>query len=114
MNKCVIVRGGRDIATGTIYKLVKSGFQVLVLEVEKPSAIRRNVAFCQAVYEGKFTVEDMMCVLVSTIEEAKAVMAKNQVAMMVDPNGEMISKIEHIALVDAILAKKNLGTTRLL
>ena len=91
MNKCVIVRGGGDIATGTIYKLVKSGFQVLVLEVEKPSAIRRNVAFCQAVYEGKFTVEDMMCVLVSTIEEAKAVMAKNQVAMMVDPNGEMIS-----------------------
>ena len=90
MNKCVIVRGGGDIATGTIYKLVKSGFQVLVLEVEKPSAIRRNVAFCQAVYEGKFTVEDMTCVLVSTIEEAKAVMAKNQVA---------------------ILAKKNLGTT---
>lgn len=45
MNKCVIVRGGGDIATGTIYKLVKSGFQVLVLEVEKPSAIRRNVAF---------------------------------------------------------------------
>lgn len=45
MNKCVIVRGGGDIATGTIYKLVNSGFQVLVLEVEKPSAIRRNVAF---------------------------------------------------------------------
>ncbi len=111
MNKCVIVRGGGDIATGTIYKLVKSGFQVLVLEVEKPSAIRRNVAFCQAVYEQKFTVEDMTCVLVSTIEEAKKVMSKNQVAMMVDPSGEMISKIEHIALVDAILAKKNLGTT---
>ena len=74
MNKCVIVRGGGDIATGTIYKLVKSGFQVLVLEVEKPSAIRRNVAFCQAVYEQKFTVEDMTCILVSTIEEAKKVM----------------------------------------
>ena len=111
MDKCVIVRGGGDIATGTIYKLVKSGFQVLVLEVEKPSAIRRNVAFCQAVYEGEFSVEDMTCILVSTIEEAKEVMSKNQVAMMVDPNGEMISKIEHVALVDAILAKKNLGTT---
>ena len=71
MNKCVIVRGGGDIATGTIYKLVKSGFQVLVLEVEKPSAIRRNVAFCQAVYEGEFSVEDITCILVSTIEEAK-------------------------------------------
>lgn len=111
MNKCVIVRGGGDIATGTIYKLVKSGFQVLVLEVAKPSAIRRNVAFCQAVYEGKYTVEDMTCVLVSSIEEAKHVMNAGNVAMMVDPKGDMISKVEHIALVDAILAKKNLGTT---
>lgn len=111
MNKCVIVRGGGDIATGTIYKLVKSGFQVLVLEVEKPSAIRRNVAFCQAVYEGKYTVEDMTCILVSSIEEAKHVMNLGYVAMMIDPKGEMISKIEHIALVDAILVKKNLGTT---
>ena len=111
MNKCVIVRGGGDIATGTIYKLVKSGFQVLVLEVEKPSAIRRNVAFCQAVYEGKYIVEDMTCFLVSSIEEAKHVMNSGNVAMMVDPKGDMISKVEHIALVDAILAKKNLGTT---
>lgn len=111
MNKCVIVRGGGDIATGTIYKLVKSGFQVLVLEVEKPSAIRRNVAFCQAVYEGKYTVEGMTCILASTIEEAKYVMNLGYVAMMVDSQGDMISKVEHIALVDAILAKKNLGTT---
>lgn len=111
MNKCVIVRGGGDIATGTIYKLVKSGFQVLVLETKNPSAIRRNVAFCQAVYEGEYTVEDMKCVLVSSIEEAKKVMEKKQVAMMVDPKGAIISKIEHVALVDAILAKKNLGTT---
>ena len=111
MNKCVIVRGGGDIATGTIYKLVKSGFQVLVLEVEKPSAIRRNVAFCQAVYDGKYIVEDMTCILVSSIEEAKHVMNSGNVAMMVDPKGDMISKVEHIALVDAILAKKNLGTT---
>ena len=71
MNKCVIVRGGGDIATGTIYKLVKSGFQVLVLEVEKPSAIRRNVAFVRLCMNKKFTVEDMTCILVSTIEEAK-------------------------------------------
>ena len=57
----VVVRGGGDIATGTIYKLVKCGFAVLVLEIENPSAIRRNVAFCEAVYEGKMQVEDMNC-----------------------------------------------------
>ena len=52
-NKLVIVRGGGDIATGTIYKLYKCGFDVLVLEIKKPSAIRRNVSFCEAVYDGK-------------------------------------------------------------
>ena len=52
MEKLVVVRGGGDLATGTIYKLYKSGFKVLVLEIENPSAIRRNVAFCEAVYEG--------------------------------------------------------------
>ena len=53
MEDLVIVRGGGDIATGTIYKLVKSGFHVLILEIAHPSAIRRNVAFSEAVYEEK-------------------------------------------------------------
>ena len=56
-------------------------------------------------------MEDMTCILTSSIEEAKHVMDLGYVALMIDPKGEMISKIEHIALVDAILAKKNLGTT---
>ena len=51
MKDLVIVRGGGDIATGTIYKLFNCGFKVLILEIEKPSAIRRNVAFCEAVYD---------------------------------------------------------------
>ena len=51
MKNLIIVRGGGDLATGTIYKLKKSGFPVLILEVENPSAIRRNVAFCEAVYQ---------------------------------------------------------------
>ena len=60
----IIVRGGGDLATGTIYKLWKSGFRVLVLECERPSAIRRNVAFSDAVYSGSQKVEDLECRLV--------------------------------------------------
>ena len=52
MEHLIIVRGGGDLATGTIYKLKKSGFPVLILETAYPSAIRRNVAFCEAVYQG--------------------------------------------------------------
>ena len=61
MDNLIIVRGGGDIATGTIYKLYQCGFKVLILEIEKPSAIRRNVAFSEAVYQGRQTVEDVTC-----------------------------------------------------
>ena len=61
MQNLIIVRGGGDLATGTIYKLKKCGFPVLILEAPHPSAIRRNVAFCEAVYQGTQTVEDMTC-----------------------------------------------------
>lgn len=112
MKECVIVRGGGDIATGTIYKLRKCGFRVLVLEVENPSAIRRNVAFCEAVYEGSKQVEDMRCILGHSLLECEKIMDEGHVAMLVDPMGECISSVKPITLVDAILAKKNLGTKK--
>ena len=110
--RLIIVRGGGDIATGTIYKLVKSGFHVLILEIAHPSAIRRNVAFSEAVYEEKWRVEDMTCHLAHDIKEAEQIMKAGNPALMIDPNGEMIKQLHPIAVVDAILAKKNLGTTR--
>lgn len=112
MKDLVIVRGGGDIATGTIYKLVKSGFQVLILEIAHPSAIRRNVAFSEAVYEGKWQVEDMICYLAKDVKEARQIMEAGNPALMIDPKGKMIKELHPIAVVDAILAKKNLGITR--
>ena len=112
MKDLIIVRGGGDIATGTIYKLVKSGFHVLILEIAHPSAIRRNVAFSEAVYEEKWQVEDMTCHLAHDIKEAEQIMKTGNPALMIDPNGEMIKQLHPIAVVDAILAKKNLCTTR--
>lgn len=110
MENFVIVRGGGDIATGTIYKLYKCGFKVLVLEVPNPSAIRRNVAFSEAVYEGQQTVEDLTCYLASDLDEAVQMLGEGKLTMLVDPKGECIQKLKPLAVVDAILAKKNLGT----
>lgn len=119
-NHMILVRGGGDIATGTIYKLVKSGFRVLILETENPSAIRRNVAFCEAVYEGEKEVEDMVCYRAESLEQAKEIMEKGHPALLVDPLAKTAEFLrehpdpawKYIALVDAILAKKNLGTSR--
>lgn len=110
MENLVIVRGGGDIATGTIYKLYKCGFKVLILETKSPSAIRRNVAFSEAVYQGKQTVEDVTCYLAQSIEEAMNLMEAGKLAMMVDPDGVCIQNLSPIAVVDGILAKENLGT----
>ena len=49
----IIVRGGGDIATGTIYKLYQSRFPVLVLEIANPSCIRRTISFCEAFFDKK-------------------------------------------------------------
>lgn len=110
MDRLIIVRGGGDIATGTIYRLYQCGFKVLVLEIENPSAIRRNVAFSEAVYQGKQKVEDVTCYLADSIEDAIKMLEENKLVMLVDPDGDSIQELEPMAVVDAILAKKNLGT----
>lgn len=112
MNHLIIVRGGGDVATGTISKLYKCGFPVLVLETAKPSAIRRNVSFSEAVYDGTQTVENVTCRLASSIADAEKMLAEGKLTMLVDPSGEAITRLQPVAVVDAILAKKNLGTCK--
>ena len=108
----ILVRGGGDLATGTIHRLWSAGLKVLVLEAEHPAAIRRQVSVSEAVYEGGAVVEGMRAVLVKTLDEAVVVWHRGDVPVMVDPKGELIPQVRPAALVDAILAKKNLGTTR--
>jgi len=112
MENLVIVRGGGDLASGSIYKLYKCGFRVLALEIETPSAIRRNVAFSEAVYEGKWQVEDVCCLLARDMDEAERLLAEGRLVMLIDPEGESVKRFRPLAVVDAILAKKNLGTSR--
>ena len=112
MNNLIIVRGGGDIATGTIYKLYQCGFDVLILETEHPSAIRRNVAFSEAVYEKIQTVENIKCTLAEDVSQAIGLLEQKKLPVLVDPQGESIFVLKPFAVVDAILAKKNLGTNR--
>lgn len=113
MNKdLVIVRGGGDIATGTIYALWYAGYKVLVLEAEKPAAIRRQVSVCEAVYEGTAVVEGMEAVLINNKEQMEEVWEKGKVPIVVDPFGVWIGKLSPLVVIDCILAKKNLGTRK--
>jgi len=83
----------------------------LALEAARPSAIRRRVAFSEAVYDGAATVKGVTAVRVGSVEEAGAALARGQVPLLVDPAGESIRRLRPAAVVDAILAKRNLGTS---
>ena len=112
MNQLVMVRGGGDIATGTIHKLHRSGYPVLVLETGFPSAIRRCVALSEAVYDGTSEVEGVACVKASGYEDALKILEQGAVPLMVDESCAVLEKVRPWALVDAILAKRNIGTDR--
>ncbi|MDO4170821.1 MAG: selenium-dependent molybdenum cofactor biosynthesis protein YqeB [Lachnospiraceae bacterium] len=108
--KLIIVRGGGDLATGTIHRLWSAGLRVLVLEAEYPAAIRRQVSVCEAVYDGMATVEEMTAIKIKTADQADAVIETGNVPVLVDPKGNAIKQLKPEIVVDAILAKKNLGT----
>lgn len=108
----IVVRGGGDLATGTIHRLWSAGLRVLVLETDHPAAIRRQVALCEAVYEGETMVEGLRAVRIDSLAQATAVWAQNAVPVLVDPAGNCIAQAKPEVVVDAILAKRNLGTRR--
>ena len=120
----IVVRGAGDLATGTIHRLKKAGFRLLVLEAEHPAAIRRQVALSEAVYAGSARVEDVEAVRMDVDlaekknrkelleQEMERIWKKDGVPVLVDPAGLCIAALRPAVVVDAILAKKNLGTTK--
>ena len=120
----IVVRGAGDLATGTIHRLKKAGFRLLVLEAEHPAAIRRQGAFSEAVYAGSARVEDVEAVRMDVDlaekknrkelleQEMERIWKKDGVPVLVDPAGLSIAALRPAVVVDAILAKKNLGTTK--
>ncbi len=110
--KVVAVRGGGDIATGTICRLHRCGFRVVVLEAQFPLAIRRAVSLAEAVYEGSHTVEDITAVHITTINACNDAWQGGVIPVLVDPLAESLRQLQPHALIDAILAKRNCGTHR--
>lgn len=112
LNEILVVRGGGDLATGTIQKLHRCGFRVLVLEVPKPTSIRRKVSFSEAIYDGEIEIEGITAVHVHCLDEIKEAWNNNKVPVIIDPKGQYIKQLKPNIVVDAIIAKKNLGTTK--
>lgn len=108
----VVVRGGGDLATGVIQKFHRSGFKVVILETGQPLAIRRTVSLCSAVYEGRYQVEDLTARKITDPAQCPAIWRNGEIPLLVDPAGQSLTCLRPTILVDAIIAKKNLGTNR--
>ena len=108
----VLVRGAGDLATGVIVRLYRCGFRVITTECADPSAIRRKAALCEAVWRGTSKVEGVRCRCVSDVAQAAAVSRTGEVPLLVDERAACIGVLRPAAVVDAILAKHNLGTDR--
>ena len=106
----VLIRGAGDLASGIALRLHHAGLRLVLLDLEKPTAIRRTVCFSQALIFGRWQVEDVCAVRAETPEDVEAAWAAGEIPVLADPDCRCLSWLRPDALVDAILAKRNLGT----
>lgn len=109
MQGYVVVRGAGDIATGALVALRRCGFSVAALEVSRPTAIRRTVSLSEAVYDGEAAVEGVRAVLAENVRQAGEISAREAVPILVDPDMRSLGALRCRALIDATIAKRNLG-----
>ena len=109
-DRLIIIRGAGEMATGVACRLYRANFRrILMLEIAAPLAVRRQVAFCEAVHERTMAVEGVEAVRVDRTAELLAAWAAGKIAVRVDPQGESIGRWGPDVLIDATLAKRNLG-----
>ena len=108
----VVIKGAGEMATGVAHRLKHSGFsRIVMLDTGHPLAVRRTVSFCEAVYNGRVIVEGVEAVLTRGLGEIGTAWHFGQVAVAIDPQWTLIEQLQPQVVIDAILAKKNLGTT---
>ncbi|MCL2706874.1 MAG: selenium-dependent molybdenum cofactor biosynthesis protein YqeB [Dehalococcoidia bacterium] len=110
MNLKVLIRGGGELASAVACRLVECHFAVVMTEVSQPQAVRRKISFCEAVYDGTQTVEGHIARLVSSARQVYDAWEAGEIALVVDPEAAISSVLKPDIEIDAIIAKKNLGT----
>ena len=106
----VLIKGAGDLASGIACRLHQCGCSVVMTDLAVPTAVRRTVAFSRAVYERSAEIEGTTAQLCSNIDEMQNVLRRGEIAVMIDPEAKIRAQWKPDAVVDAILAKHNLGT----
>lgn len=100
------------MATGVAVRLYRSNFRrILMLENASPLAVRRSVSFCEAIHEKQMNVEGIEAVKVAGEAETQVAWDAGRIPVRIDPMAESVKIFRPDVLIDAILAKRNCGTT---
>lgn len=110
MSKRILIRGAGDIASGIALRLYRAGMDIIMTEIEDPTTIRRTVAFSDAVKLKEQRVEDVYAVLAESTEKAEELISQKKIPVIIDPVCKCRGELSPDVVVDAILAKRNLGT----
>lgn len=107
----ILIRGGGEMASGIAHRLHQCHMRILITEAEAPTAVRRTVAFAEAVYDGSQTVEGVKAIKAGSLQQALRVWHDGGIPVMVDPEAEIRREFKPIVVIDATMAKKNSKTT---
>ena len=107
----ILIKGGGEMATGVAHRLTRCGFRVVVTEIAAPKAVRRAVSFCEAVFEGHQEVEGIRARRVAEDSEILRTWEEGAVPVLIDPECGILPRLRPHIVVDAILAKRNTGTS---
>lgn len=106
----ILIKGAGDLASGIACRLHQCGFQIVMTDLPVPTAVRRTVSFSRCLYEGTATVEGSTARRCETLEEAEKVLQNGEIPVLEDPEAKIRALWRPDAMVDAIIAKRNLGT----
>jgi xanthine dehydrogenase accessory factor len=107
----VVIKGAGDLASGVAWRLKRAGFPLIMTELARPSFVRRTVCFGEAVYVGQAQVEEMAARRVESYAEAQQLAHSAVIPICVDAKAEVVQALRPATVVDAIIAKRNIGTT---
>lgn len=109
----VVIKGGGEMASGIAHRLFMANMtRICMIEIEKPLCVRRSVSFCEAVFTGATVVEGVAARLVQGIADLTLAWKRGEIGVVVDPVWKIIADVMPDVVVDAVMAKRNLGTTK--
>ena len=111
LNLTILIKGGGEVGTAVAHRLAQCHFRVCITEIANPLAVTREATFCEAIYEGEKTVEGITARRIDTPQQVFKIWETGEVPIIVDPDSQSKSLIHLHVFVDAIMAKKNTGTS---